>query len=302
MNKLIRKLIKYGAYRNWFDRKNDETYLKMLYEARIGKPLNLQHPVTFNEKLQWLKLNHRKQEYTALVDKCEAKIKVAEMIGNQYIIPTLGVWERFEDINFDTLPDQFVLKCTHDCGGLVICRDKSQLNFAQAKDKINKSLQTNYYYSGREWPYKHVKPRIIAEQYMYEGTDASSKKALLDYKFFCFNGRVDSVMVCTERETGSPKFYFFDEKWNLKRYNKRGKEAPKNFTLPKPDGMDQMFELASRLSEGIPYVRVDLYNINGAIYFGEMTFYPESGFDENILPESDEYWGDMIVLPAKKEK
>ena len=301
MNNLIRKLIKYGAYRNWFDRINDETYLKMLYEARIGKPLNLQHPVTFNEKLQWLKLNHRKQEYTALVDKCEAKIKVAEMIGDQYIIPTLGVWERFEDINFDILPNQFVLKCTHDCGGLVICRDKSRLNLAQAKDKINKSLQSNYYYSGREWPYKHVKPRIIAEQYMYEGADASSNKALLDYKFFCFNGRVDSVMVCTERETGSPKFYFFDEKWNLKRYNKRGKEAPKNFTLPKPDGMDQMFELASRLSEGIPYVRVDLYNINGAIYFGEMTFYPESGFDENILPESDEYWGDMIVLPAKKE-
>ena len=230
---------------------------------------------------------------------------IAGEIGEQYVIPTLGVWERFEDIDFETLPDQFVLKCTHDSGGLVICRDKKTLDIEKAKEKINRSLKTNYYYSGREWPYKDVKPRIIAEQYMSDKatqTEGLSEKALVDYKFFCFQGVADSVMVCTERETGEPKFYFFDKEWKLKKYNKRGKEAPDHFTLPKPKDMDKMFAMAERLSRDIPYVRVDLYNINDLIYFGELTFFPDSGFDANILPESDRYWGDMIQLPGRGEE
>ena len=272
----------------------DEAYLKLKYRIRMGKKLNLENPVTYSEKLQWLKLHNRKPEYTTMVDKAAVKEYIAEKIGPEYIIPTLGVWDRFEDIDFDTLPEQFVLKCTHDSGGLVICRDKAKLDREEAKKKIEKSLKNNYYYHGREWPYKNVKPRILAEAYM-----ADEKGRLVDYKFFCFNGQVDSVMVCLDRETGSPKFYFFDRNWQLKRYNVRGKEAPEGFTLPKPDKMDAMFDLAAELSQGIPFVRVDLYNRDGRIYFGEMTFYPQNGFDPNLLPETDAEWGQKLILPEK---
>lgn len=272
----------------------DETCIKFWYKYILGKKLDLENPKTFNEKLQWLKLHDRKDIYTTMVDKYEAKKYVADMIGEGYIIPTLGVWNRFEDIDFDSLPDQFVLKCTHDSGGLVICRDKSKLDKKAAKKRIKRSLKKNFFLVGREWPYKNVRPRIIAEKLMTEAEN--SEKALVDYKFYCFGGKVDSVMLCMDRETGNPKFYFFDKQWNLKRYNKRGKSAPKDFTLPKPKNMDEMFEIAEVLSQNLPFVRVDLYNIQGKIYFGELTFFPDSGFDKNRLPETDLYFGSLVDL------
>lgn len=275
---------------------DDEEYLKKKFKAKIGKELNLKSPTTFNEKLQWLKLNDKNPEYTTMVDKYEVKKYVADRIGEQYIIPTYGVWNKFEDIDFDNLPEQFVLKCTHDSGGLAICRDKSKFDIDAAKKKIIKSLQNNYFYNGREWPYKNVSARIIAEKYM---TDNEKSEGFTDYKFFCFYGKVDCVMVCLDRYTGDTKFYFFDNEWKLKRLNKRGKAAPADFTVPKPKCMDQMFEIAAKLSQGIPFVRVDLYQSCGKIYFGELTFYPDSGFDANILPEADEYWGKLLIL--KKE-
>lgn len=262
-----------------------------MYWARMGKRLNLKDPQTFNEKLQWLKLYDRKPEYTAMVDKHEAKKYVADKIGEEYIIPTLGVWERFEDIDFDALPDQFVLKCTHDSGGLVIVRDKSRLDKAAAKEKIDRSLKRNYYLHGREWPYKDVKPRIIAEKLI-----ASEDGQLTDYKFSCFHGNPDNVMVCLDRHTGDTKFYFFDRDWNLLRLNKRGLAAPEGFTIEKPDGMDRMFQIAAILSENLRYSRIDLYNISGRIYFGEITFFPQSGFDNALLQETDCLFGGMIHL------
>ncbi|SHM48007.1 ATP-grasp fold amidoligase family protein [Ruminococcus flavefaciens] len=274
----------------------DSLFLRLFYKHHMGKKLNLKDPKTFNEKLQWLKLHDRRPEYTTMVDKYAVKKYVADKIGEQYIIPTLGVWEKFDDIDFDKLPDRFVLKCTHDSGGLAICKDKSNFDMQAARAKIEKSLKTNYYHSLREWPYKNVPPRIIAEKYM---TDDENSEGFTDYKFFCFDGKVDCVMVCLDRYTGDTKFYFFDKDWNLKRLNKRGKAAPEGFTIPKPECMDQMFELAAKLSEGITFVRVDLYQSCGQIYFGELTFYPDSGFDENILPEADEYWGRLLKL--KKE-
>lgn len=286
-------LAKKGFYNNM----NDEKYLTRVFEIRTGKKLNLNAPKTFNEKLQWLKIHDRRPEYTTMVDKYAVKKYIADKIGKQYIIPTLGVWDKFEDIDFDKLPEKFVLKCTHDSGGLVICKDKSKLDLEEAKKKINKSLHNNYFYSGREWPYKNVPPRIIAEKYM---TDDENSEGFTDYKFFCFDGKVDCVMVCLDRYTGNTKFYFFDKDWKLKRLNKRGKAAPEGFTIPKPECMDQMFELAAKLSEGITFVRVDFYQSFGQIYFGELTFYPDSGFDANILPEADEYWGKLLKL--KKEK
>lgn len=428
----------------------DSLYLRRQYKKIMGKPLNLKNPHTFNEKLQWLKIHDRNPLYTTMVDKYAVKKYVADMIGEEYIIPTLGVWDKFDDINFDELPYQFVLKCTHDSGGLVICKDKSKLDMEKAKEKIEKSLKTNYYLLGREWPYKNVQRRIIAEKYMvdYSGNDLSDYKVhcfngvpkvilvcserfsdaglhedfydvnwkrlevkrpdhpssdieqpepkelqkmlllseqlsrkypfmrtdfyevngrlyfgeitfypasgfdrfepeewdykfgewlslptsigggyllktdcfrlwlheddlqesetnsreLTDYKFFCFNGNVDCVMVCIDRQKGDPKFYFFDKDWHLLRYNIRGKNAPENFTLPKPDSMDEMFQIAGILSRDKPFTRIDLYNCNGHIYFGEITFFPDSGFDKNLLPETDAYWGKMIQLDGGKVK
>ena len=230
-----------------------------------------------------------------MVDKVLAKDYVANLIGQKYIVPTLGVWYHFDEIDFDKLPKQFVLKTNHSGGstGVVICKDKTTFDKVSAKKKLERSLKRDISRSLIEWPYRNVKRKILAEEYL--GDD------LIDYKFYCFNGEVDVVMNCIERQTGNPKFYFFDKEWNLRRLNKRGKEAPEGFTLPKPEGMDEMFVIAARLSEGLPFARVDLYNINGIIYFSEITFFPDSGFDSNRLPESDLYFGEKIVLPPKSK-
>ena len=173
----------------------DETILKIKFKDRIGKELNLKKPKTFNEKLQWLKLYDRNPAYTKLVDKYEVRKHIAKTIGQEYLIPLLGVWDTFEDINFSKLPNQFVLKCTHDSGGLIICTDKNRLDIDAARKKINKCLKRNYYYPGREWPYKNVKPRIICEKYMVD----ESGTELKDYKFMCFNGEVKCIFVCLNR-------------------------------------------------------------------------------------------------------
>lgn len=278
---------------NFFTWLPDSIYLKLLFRFKMGKPLNLKNPKTFNEKLQWLKLYNRKLEYTTMVDKYAVKQYVANIIGEEHIIPTLGVWDKFDDIDFSSLPDQFVLKTTHGGGGggVVICRDKQTFDKATAKQKLESSMKSDIYKSLREWPYKNVKKRIIAEKYM---TDSKGK--LNDYKFTCANGNVHNVMICCDRGFGETKFYFFDNKWNLLRLNKRGKEAPDNFFLPKPKNLDNMFNLAQKLSMNLPYSRIDLYNIDGEIYFGEITFYPASGFDRNLLEETDVLFGNYITL------
>ena len=276
----------------------DSLYLSLMFRLKMGRSLNLKNPQTFNEKLQWLKLYNRKSEYTQMVDKFAVKQYVASIIGEEYIVPTLGVWDKFDDINFDSLPRQFVLKTTNGGGGggVVVCKDKTTLDINTAKHKLNKSLKSSIYRNLKEWPYKNVKPRIIAEQYL---EDCSGD--LVDYKFTCTDGVAHNVMLCLDRKSGSTKFYFFDRSWNLLRLNIRGKNAPEGFTLPKPESIDKMFEIAAKLSEGLPYARIDLYNVNGNIYFGEITFFPQSGFDSNLLPETDQYFGNLINLPAKTE-
>ena len=269
----------------------ERLYLKIRYYLEMGKPLHLDNPKTMNEKLQWLKLYNRKPEYTQMVDKVLAKKYAAGLIGEKYIVPTLGVWNHFDEIDFNQLPNQFVLKTNHSGGstGVVICKDKDSFDKTAARKKLEQSLKHDVSRTSVEWPYRNIERKILAETYLGDN--------LVDYKFYCFNGDADVVMNCIERETGHPKFYFFDKNWNLRRLNKRGKEAPEDFTLPKPNGMDEMFEVASKLSEGRPYARVDLYNINGEIYFGEITFFPASGFDRNRLPEADLYFGEKIILP-----
>ena len=273
--------------------KNDETYIKWMFYSVFHRFPNLKNPQTFNEKLQWLKIHDHKPEYSQMVDKADAKEYVANIIGEEHIIPTYGVWEQFDDIDFNKLPHQFILKCTHDSGGYYICKNKEDLNIKEARKKIEYGLGKSAYWATREWPYKNVKPRILAEAFM---TDGEGLEGLSDYKFFCFDGYVHSVMLCLDRHLGDTKFYFFDKDWNLLRLNKRGMAAPKDFTLPKPQNIDKMFELASVLSKGHKFLRVDLYNCDGKIYFGELTFFPDSGFDANITKEADNIFGNLLKL------
>lgn len=269
----------------------DKQQIKWYYRLEIGKSLDLNNPMTMNEKLQWLKLYNRNQNYRPLVDKIKVKNIVSDLIGARYVVPLLGVWDKFDDIDFDSLPDQFVLKTNHSGGntGVIIVSDKNRLNKGEAKRRLEKSLKSDIYKAYREWPYKDMDKKIFAEAYL--GSD------LVDYKFYCFDGDVDCVLLCIDRQAGNPKFYFFDKNWNLCRYNKRGKEAPADFSLPKPKGIDEMFELAAKMSKGFPFVRMDFFDVNGRIYFGEYTFFPASGYDYNRLPESDLYFGNKILLP-----
>ena len=299
LDKNYRFLFKAG--KGTYDKMSDEEYLKKMFRASFGYDLNLDNPRTFNEKLQWLKLHDRNPEYTALVDKYLAKEKIAKIVGEERIIPNIAVYSSPDDIDFNKLPSKFVLKCNHNSGlGMYICKDKSKLtnkDVSVIRKNLAKGLAQDYYLHGREWPYKNVQRKIIAEKYM---TDGYGKDTFTDYKFFCFNGKVDSVMVCLDRYTGETKYYFFNKNWQLCRYNKRGKEAPADFTLPKPGRIDEMFEMAGTLSEGLPFARVDLYNSEGQIYFGEITFFPDSGFDSNLVKETDEYFGSLINLKEVK--
>lgn len=276
---------------------SDEQYLKLLFKANLGYPLDLENPQTFNEKLNWIKLYDRKPIYTTMVDKYEAKRYVASIIGEEYIIPTLGVWDRFEDIDFDALPDQFVLKCTHDSGGLVICRDKSKLDIEAARKKINRSLRTNYYLLGREWPYKDVRPRIIAEKYM---TDNGSD--LRDYKFFTFDGEPKFMYVSEgmdNHETAKVSFYSLDgELLPFHRIDYK----PFDEVIELPNGYENMLAVCRAITEKIAasFVRIDLYCINGTTYFSEITFAPCGGFVPFDPKEWDKRLGDLVKVPKAR--
>lgn len=259
----IAKRIRYAL--RWMP---DELYIQLNYFGHFHKFANLKNPQTYNEKLNWLKLHDRNPIYTKLVDKYEVKPIIAEIIGNEYIIPTLGVWDFFDEIDFDYLPNQFVLKCTHDSEGVVVVKDKNKLDKAMAREKLENALNKNFYYIGREWPYKDIKPRIIAEKYMEDITDGE----LRDYKFFCFDGEVKALFVATERQKREePFFTFFDQDYNPLPIKQGHPVSP---VIPqKPACFDEMKKVASTLSQGLTHVRVDLYEANSKVYFGEMTFY-----------------------------
>lgn len=299
MNKFIRKqLLRVVSRCSSLFNNNEELHLKILYYLHMGKKLDLKNPKTLNEKMQWLKLYDRRPEYKYMVDKITAKDYATKMLGSEYVVPLLGVWDKPEDIDFDSLPDKFVLKTNHSGGntGVIVCKDKSKLNKQDVIKKLNKSLKSDISVSLREWVYEGMKKQVFAEELL-----ESSTGEIDDYKFYCFDGYVDAVLVCVERQIGEPKFYFFDENWQLKRHNKRGKEAPVDFTLPRPENLNEMFRIARLLSKGIPHLRVDLYNVDGKIYFGETTFFTASGFDANRLPEADLYFGNLTKLPEKRK-
>lgn len=277
-------LVESLGHRGFFDWMDDEKYLRIIYKARLHKKLNLDNPKTFNEKLQWLKLHDRNPLYSQLVDKYEVRKYIAEKIGEEYLIPLLGVWEKFDEIDFEKLPNQFVLKCTHDSGGLVICRDKSKLDIRSARKKINKCLKRNYYWATREWPYKNVKPRIIAEKYMED----ESGKGLIDYKYFCLSGKPMFLYISEGLENHlTAEISFFDLNWERLPF-KRNDFIAIERVPHRPQYYEKMEKLASTCAcmTGTSFVRVDLYSIDGKIYFSEFTFSPCSG----MIPFEPEEW------------
>ena len=285
------------AQHGFYNKMSDKDFICMQFKNVFGYNLDLNNPKTYSEKLQWLKLNDRNTQYVKLVDKYEVKKIVADIIGEQYIIPTLGVWDSFDEIDFNKLPNQFVLKCTHDSGGLVICSDKNKLNKKVAKKKIEKCLKNDYYMQNREWPYKDVPRKIIAEKYMVD----DSGYELKDYKFFCFDGEVKAMFIASDRGSSEEetKFDFFDDKFRRLPFINGHPNSTKQFEKPK--SFETMKSLAEILSKGLPQARIDFYDVNGQVYFGEITFFHWSGFKKFEPQIWDDKFGEWIDLTKVKK-
>lgn len=299
MNKKIKKYFKNPKLivinlmnRGFFSFLPDKLYLMWKYRLYFGRKLNLNNPVTFNEKLQWLKLYDRNPLYTKLVDKYEVRKYIADTIGEEYLIPLIGIYDKVEDIDFEKLPNQFVIKCTHDSGSAIVCKNKSSFDWTENKKKIKKSLKRNYYYYGREWPYKNVKPRIIIEKYI-----SDNNSDLNDFKYFVFNGKVSYYVICSDRKKDL-KFTFFDKNNNFIDVKQDNCLNDKN--VKKPKNHQKMMELARILSKDIPQLRVDFYEIGDYIFFGELTFFDSSGFGKFDPEEWDTKFGEMLKLPERR--
>lgn len=309
-NELFNKILKYVTNKEFryfvntdvfhmYRNMSDYEYLKKKYKDILGRDLNLDNPKSFTEKLQWLKINDRRDIYSKMVDKYEAKKFISSIVGDDYVIPTLGVWNNVEDIDFDKLPNQFVLKCTHDSASIIICKDKNKLNLKKVKRKLNKSLKRNFYVYHREWPYKNVPHRIICEPFMKEDDESIENACLTDYKFFCFNGE-PQVFYISKDKGADPTTDFFD--MNFKNLPFRMKDPNSKILPKKPECFEQMREMAKKLSKGIPHLRVDFYYINKHIYVGELTFYHCAGFVKIVPEEWDYKLGNMIDLSSVKSK
>lgn len=269
----------------------DKIYIAHKYKSQMGKKLNLKNPVTYNEKLNWLKIYDRKDIYTVMADKYAVRDIIREKLGEEYLIPLLGVWERVEDIDFSELPDQFVLKCTHDSESAIICKDKSQFDERAARKKLSDAMKENFYYYSREWVYKNIKPRIIAEKYMEDGVDGE----LRDYKFFCFDGVPKALFVATDRGKGETKFDYFDVEFNHLDLIQHYPNAIQ--PIKKPVNFNKMLAFSEILAQGIPHVRVDFYEADSKLYFGELTFYHFGGYMP-FEPESwDTVFGNWLNIP-----
>ena len=289
----IFKNAKLGLY----DRLSDEDFIKLLFKVEMGYDPDLENPKTFNEKLQWIKLYDHNPLYTKMVDKIAVKDYVREKIGDEHIIKTLGIWDSYDDIDFETLPEQFVLKCNHDSGGLVIVKDKEKLDRRKAGKIISSSLKVNYYKKYREWPYKNVQPRIIAETYVVD----EATNSLNDYKFFCFNGKVKCFKIDFNRFVKHQANYY-DENCNLLPFGEKDFPRDSSADIKMPPVIDEMKKIAEIIAAGHPFLRVDLYYANNHIYFGEITFFPASGFGKIEPVEWDSILGEWINLEMITKK
>lgn len=269
----------------------DKLYLKICYRLKLHEKLNIKDPQKFNEKMQWLKLYNQNPQYTIMVDKYRVREYISEKIGEDYLIPLVGgPYTSVEEINFDKLPEQFVLKCNHDSGSVIICTDKTHFDISEAKKKLNYCLKHNFWYLGREWPYKNVEPCIIAEKYMVD----ESGSELKDYKIFNFNGEPELIQVDFDRFK-QHKRNLYDTNWNMLdiiiEY-----PSDRERLLSKPKQLDKMLDLARMLSKDVPFLRTDFYSIGDKIFFGELTFFCESGFGKIAPVEYEVYLGNKIKL------
>lgn len=290
-----RKVIFFLGIHGHFKFLKDRAFINLMYSCRFGKKPNLDEPKSFNEKLQWLKLYYDGNEYRDLVDKYEVKKYVSEKIGSEFIIPTISVWDNAEEIDFNSLPNQFVLKCTHDSGSIVICKNKNTLDKKRAVRKLRNALKNNYYWAGREPFYKKINPRIIAETYLVD----ESSHDLKDYKVLCFCGEPRFIELHSGRYTNHQAQDFYDIDWNKLSISQNGVSAYQatNNIEPRPETLDQMIELSRQLSKDLPHVRVDWYSIGTKLYFGELTFFDGSGFDPFDNYDDDLLLGSFITLP-----
>lgn len=294
------KFVTRKFYRSYFTMANtektlisDRAYIKKLYKIRTGKELNLKNPKTFNEKMQWLKLHNRKPIYTTMVDKYSVKDYVSKIIDKKYIIPTIAVYDKPEDIDFDALPNQFVLKTTHDSGGVVVCKDKTKLDVEKVLSFLNFRLSMNFYKTSREWPYKNVKRRIIAEEFIEDDIN----QELRVYKVFNFNGEPKIIQMINGDKTDHEYINYYDTQWNLLELKQNFPNGPID---EQPSCLQEILDLSRKLSVGMPFIRTDFYEAKGQVLFSEFTFFSDAGF-ANFEPEEwDRKLGDMIKLPFEK--
>ncbi len=269
---------------------SDKIHLKCLFKKYMNEKLNLTNPTTFNEKLQWLKLHDRNPQYTIMADKAEVKKYVSDLIGDKYIIPTIGVYESVDEIPFDTLPDKFVIKCTHDSGSIFICRNKNDFDFQKVKEQILEKLNQKFYWYCREWVYKDIKPRIIVEEFISDENGDSPA----DYKFFCFNGKMEVFKIDYNRFTKRAANYY-DKDCMLLPFGKIHSIPDPSIKLDLPGNFEEMVAIAEKLSKDMPFLRVDLYSVENKIYFGELTFYPSGGI-EPFTGDGDIFMGRLLDL------
>ncbi|MCR5761462.1 MAG: hypothetical protein K6F82_05665 [Sphaerochaetaceae bacterium] len=278
---------KFGFYKDM----PDEQYIKRLYKSIFGYEINLENPTLFSEKLQWLKLHNRKEIYSTMVDKYKAKDFVGNLIGYDKIIPLLGVWDKPEDIPYDTLPDKFVLKCNHNSGtGMYICKDKSKIDISRVNKNLKKGLKEDYFSRYREWPYKNVERKIIAEKFM----ENDSELGLVDYKVMCFNGEVKYIQVHTGR-FGQHFETYYDIDWNMTNLS-QGDIPIADHPIEKPLPFDEMLKYSEFFAKGQPYMNVDWYVIEDKLYFGELTFFDGAGFEKYGSMEYEKLLGSMVDL------
>lgn len=288
---LLLSLAEHGFF-NWMP---DKLYLKLVFRLRIGQKLRINSPQTFNEKIQWLKLYDRRSEYIGMTDKCLAREYIGNRIGEEYLVPLLGAWDKAEDIDFSKLPEHFVLKCNHDSGSAVVCRDKKSFSEADAVKALKKKLRKNAFFGGREWQYKNIKRKVIAEKYLED--DANGE--LTDYKLLCFNGRVKCCLVVTKRFSAEGVHKtFYDRQWNRLPFERR--EPAEKTDIEKPQNYGKMLEIAEELSKNRTFLRVDFYESEKKLYIGELTLHPGSGFEEFVPREWDDILGGWLKLPTEK--
>lgn len=271
---------------------SDEEYLKRMFKVKLGYKLDLDNPRTFNEKMQYLKLYNRKPIYTDMVDKYAAKEYVRKLVGDQYIAKPLGCWDKPDQIDYDSLPNKFVLKATHGCGGMLFLNKEEGIDPKAICDFFNGALNLNYYLTCREWPYKDVKPRIIAEEFLKD----SSFDVLPVYKFFCFSGEPFIAQVIQNDKHENETIDYIDMDWNFLKLKQDFPNTPKKKRIEKPAVFEEMKQLCRLLTKDIPFVRCDLYVVNNKVYFSEFTFFSDAGFEKFHPKKWDKILGDKIDL------